>query len=122
MFSYKDNRMEAVVFVFYKDGKVLIENRPDGPDHSGPKTNFFPSGKIDKKDHDSCEDYRIVALKREVSEEFENKITFSDHQYLGELDADPVNIHFYVYLITDFKPMIATYIFFSAIELGKMAQ
>ena len=115
MFSYKNNRIEAVVFAFYKDGKVLIENRPNNPDHTGPKTNFFPSGKIDNEDHDHDEDYKIVALKREVSEEFEDKISFADCTYLGELEAAPVNIHFYIYLITEFQGEFPEY----TIEDGK---
>ncbi|MFW9875873.1 MAG: NUDIX domain-containing protein [Candidatus Thorarchaeota archaeon] len=109
MFSYKGNYIEAVVFVFYKNGKVLIENRPSNPDHTGPKANFFPSGKIDKDDHNYDEDYRTIALKREILEEFENKIKFKDHHYLGEVKVDPIKIHFYVYLITDFKGSFPKY-------------
>ena len=115
MFSYKNGRIEAVVFVFYKDGKFLIENRPGNPDHSGPNVYFFPSGKIDKKDHDFDEDYRIVALKREVSEELDHAISFTDYHYLGELEAEPINIHFYVYLITDFQGSMPAY----ALEEGE---
>ena len=107
--------IEAVVFAFYKNGKVLIENRPDGPDHSGPPVNFFPSGKIEEKDHGSNEDYRIVALKREISEELNDAISFTNYNYLGELYANPINVRFYTYLITDFQGEMPSY----TLEEGK---
>jgi 8-oxo-dGTP pyrophosphatase MutT (NUDIX family) len=109
MFSYKDGRIEAVVFVFYKNGQVLIEKRPCKPDHTGEKAYFFPSGKIDKNDLNFEEDYKEIALKREIFEEFNNSISFEKSHYLGEVKVDKINIHFYVYLITDFQGSFPKY-------------
>lgn len=77
-YSFCDGYLEAVVFVFYdqKTKKLLVEKRPNGDI-------FFPSGKIEKKDHDYKEDYKTVALKREVKEEFAGKVSFDYYQYLG---------------------------------------
>lgn len=117
-YSYKGSYKEAVVFVFLKDDKLLIEKRPSGPNHDGPPSYFYPSGKIEIKDHESCssqDDYRVTALYREVNEEFNGKITFDEYCYLGEIAADAIKINFYIYLITSFEGCMPT----ETIENGK---
>jgi 8-oxo-dGTP pyrophosphatase MutT (NUDIX family) len=78
-------------------------------------TFFFPSGKIDQKDHDVDEDYKIVALKREISEEFREQISCDKFYFLGEITAEPIKIHFYVYLVTDFEGIMPKF----TVEDGK---
>ncbi len=85
---------EAVVFLFYKDGEILIEHRPDGD-------TFLPNGGVEEEDKEGDEDYRITALKREVREEL--GVEIHDFNYLTELKVDEINVWFYVYMITEWE-------------------
>ncbi len=57
---YKDGFLEGVIFVFYKNGKILVEKRPKGNDF----ITSIPSGAAEEKDAEGGE-YRINAMKRE---------------------------------------------------------
>lgn len=85
---------EAVVFAFFKEGKLLIERRP-GKD--GEEV-FIPNGGIEEKDKNGGEDYRIKALKREAKEEM--NIEVIDYEFLMELKVEEIKIWFYVYVVT----------------------
>ena len=71
-YSYKDGYKEGVVFVFYRNGKLLIELRPM---ENVETQNFFPNGSIELKDYNGQKDYKITALLREIGEKF-NNITY----------------------------------------------
>lgn len=99
---YKDGYLEAVLFLFYKNGKILIEHRPKG----NTKEIFIPNGRIDKKDISKNEDYRIKAMKREIREELGKHITIKNYLYLGEFFVEIRKIKFYGYLVLDWKGKI----------------
>ena len=69
-YRIKNGLIEAVVFCFYKEGKILLEDRGKGFNIEA----VFPNGKIETKDKYD-QNYIVNALYREVSEEFDNKIT-----------------------------------------------
>ena len=94
--SYKNGLIEAVVFCFYKDGKVLLEDRGKGFNVEA----IFPNGKIETKDKYD-QNYIVNALYREVSEEFDNKITIKNEKFLAEIEVHEINVLFYLFLITD---------------------
>jgi hypothetical protein len=113
-YSYKAGVKEAVVFVFHQNDKVLIEHRPC--ENSGTYNNiFFTTGSIEMKDHEGIEDYKIAALKREISEEFDQNVIPKSFVYLGEVDVTAINFIFYVYLISEWKGQMPNY----TIEEGK---
>ena len=113
-YSYKGKFREGVVFAFYKDGKILIEHRPDAKGGTG-KDVFFTNGSIEMKDHGKDQDYRIVAHNREVNEEFDGNIVPTDTRYLGELEVPEINLVFYVYLTLGWEGTMPAY----TIEEGK---
>jgi 8-oxo-dGTP pyrophosphatase MutT (NUDIX family) len=89
-----DGYEEAVVFVFIKENKLLIEKRDEG---KGEEV-FFPNGGIEESDKDIGIDYRIAALNREVREEMDLEIT--DFDFLMDLKVDEIKVWFYVYVVT----------------------
>ncbi|WDV45702.1 hypothetical protein PV797_19750 [Clostridiaceae bacterium M8S5] len=105
-YTYKNGYREGVVFAFIKDDKVLIEKRPI---QTGCHELFFPSGSIEDKDYFNNIDYKIHALYREVSEEFEDKVEIKKYIYLDEMKAHEIKIVFYIYLITDWVGDIPKY-------------
>lgn len=94
--SYKDGMIEGVVFCFYSNGRVLLEDRGKGFNNEA----FFPNGTIELKDK-SEKDYVMNALYREVSEEFAGQITIKSKRSVGELTVPQVNVLFYIYVITN---------------------
>jgi hypothetical protein len=111
-YLYKNDYREGVIFCFYKDGKINIEHRPLG---NGKEDVFFTNGTIEVKDREVDGDYRLVALKREIDEEFDGKIKIKKFEYLGEAKAEAINILFYVYLITSWEGEMPDY----TVEEGK---
>ncbi|MDD3123676.1 MAG: hypothetical protein PHC62_09230 [Candidatus Izemoplasmatales bacterium] len=79
--SYKNGLIEGVVFCFYKDNKVLLEDRGKGFNVE----TFFTNGTIEIKDKRNNSDYITNALYREVSEEFSDKINILEKAFLGGL-------------------------------------
>ncbi len=112
-YSYKEGFREGVIFAFYNDGKILIEHRPT--DKTGIKDTFFTNGSIEEKDHLDGEDYKKVALFREVEEEFDSNIEILQYSYYGELKVLEINVVFYIYCITEWKGEMPKY----TIEEGK---
>jgi len=104
--SFKDGWREGVIFVFFDNGKINIEYRPS---ENGKEEIFFTNGSIEDKDYNQKEDYRITALKREVSEEFDGKVEMSEYNYLGEVKVRAINVLFYVYLVNSWKGIIPDY-------------
>jgi len=94
---YNDGYLEAVLFLFYKDGKILVEHRPKG----NSIEIFIPNGRIDTKDIQKDKDYKLVAMNREVYEEFSNKVKIKKFLPLGEFKVEEIKILFFGYLITE---------------------
>lgn len=95
----KNALIEGVSFCFYKDNKILLEDRGEGFRNKA----IFPSGKIESKDKISSDNYHETALLREISEEFNSKIKIVEYQYLGEQIIEEYNVLFYVYVITKWE-------------------
>ena len=109
MESYRNGYLEGVVFLFYRDGRILIEHRPT---ESGKET-FIPNGTIEEKDKGKKEDYRIVAMKREAFEEMQVRIT--EFEYLADCKVEKVKLWFYCYVVTGWEGIIPQY----TVEEGK---
>lgn len=105
-YSFKNGWREGVIFVFFDNGKINIEYRPS---ENGKEEIFFTNGSIEDKDHGSEEDYRVIALKREVNEEFDGKVEISEYNYLGEIKVNAINVIFYVYVINSWKGELPDY-------------
>jgi 8-oxo-dGTP pyrophosphatase MutT (NUDIX family) len=98
-YSYRDGLREGVAFLLVDgQGRVLLEWRPD---KDGNHTDvFYPSGSIEMKDHGhDGADYREVALRREVGEEFRGGVRIERLQYLGEEKVREIGLTFYVYWV-----------------------
>ena len=78
-YTYKDEYREGVVFCFCKDGNVLLEDRGKGFNNEA----FFTNGSIEIIDKEKSEDYILIALYREIDEEFGGKIFCKKEIYLG---------------------------------------
>jgi 8-oxo-dGTP pyrophosphatase MutT (NUDIX family) len=96
---------EAVVFVFFKDNKVLVEKRAKGNTFEGLK--IFPSGKVEVKDIDGDLDYRVEALRREVWEEL-GVIPTKFRLILAKVYPREVNMLLHCFLITEWQGQIET--------------
>ena len=93
-YSYKDDFREGIVFAFVRDDEILIEHRLGKRNDT-----FIPNGSIEMKDHVAGQDYREVALLREVAEELGDHIELKQHDYLGEVKAEEIKVIFYIYVI-----------------------
>lgn len=99
-YTFKGEYREGVVFAFIdKKKRILVEHR------LVDKCNetFLTSGSIELKDYNSEKDYKLVALYREVREEFENKIQIKNAEYIQDIIVNDINVIFYVYLITEWE-------------------
>lgn len=92
---------EAVFFIFHKDGKFLLEHRL--PESEEPNKIFLPCGGIEVADHGKTEDYRIVAMKREISEELGNGISIRDFTFLTTVEVAETMKMYHSYVIHDWK-------------------
>lgn len=112
----KDGHTEAVMFVFKRGDEILIEHRYD----KTPPEPYIPNGSIEMKDREvagSNGDYRDVALKREIGEEFDGKITPLEYQPLSEFTVKERNSIFYIYLVSKWLGKFENYSY----EDGKVA-
>jgi 8-oxo-dGTP pyrophosphatase MutT (NUDIX family) len=102
-YSYRDGLREAVAFLLLDEGRrVLLECRPDK--HGTFTDIFFPSGSIEAKDHKGDQaDYREVALRREVFEEFRDGVRVDRLQLLGDVVVPEIGILFYVYWVVSWS-------------------
>jgi len=97
-YSYRNGLREAVAFLLVdQTGRVLLECRPDK--HGGFGDIFYPSGSIEMKDHADGLDYREVALRREIAEEFRGGVIIQSLELLGEVAVREIGLVFYVYWI-----------------------
>jgi 8-oxo-dGTP pyrophosphatase MutT (NUDIX family) len=103
--SYNKKYREGVIFLFYRKGDILIEHRPT----EEGKEVFIPNGSIEEKDHNQGIDYRIVAMHREIEEEFDGKIKAKEFRKLSEFKVPKVKLHFYTYLITKWEGQFPEY-------------
>ncbi|MDD5177859.1 MAG: hypothetical protein PHT54_01080 [Candidatus Nanoarchaeia archaeon] len=108
---YKDGYLEAVLFLFVKGRKILIEHRPN----RDSEEIFIPNGRIDSKDTKNCRDYSYEAMRREISEEFSNKVIIKKYASLGQFIVENLKIRFYGFLITEWLGDLPDY----TIENGK---
>lgn len=95
----KDGHMEAVMFVFKRGDEILIEHRYD----KTPPEPYIPNGSIEMKDRKEAGeqgDYKDVALRREICEEFNGKITPLEYKLLSEFTVKERNSIFYIYLVS----------------------
>ena len=99
------NYREAVVFILYKDGKILIEKRPK---NDGTIENYIPNGSVEESDYGKEEDYKIVAMKREASEEL-NNLKITNYEYLAVYEVLEIKIRFYAYLVTGWDGKVPEY-------------
>jgi hypothetical protein len=60
----------------------LLECRPDG--RGGFDDIFYPSGSIEMKDHADGRNYREMAQRREIAEEFRDGVTVQAVEFLGQ--------------------------------------
>lgn len=113
MANYHDDEgyLEAVLFLFFQDGKILIEHRPK----RNTKETFIPNGKIETKDFHGDSDYKINAMKREVYEEFSGQVEVTNYRSIGVFDVDELKIRFFGYLITAWSGKVPEY----TVEEGK---
>lgn len=96
--------LEAIMFAFVKNGKLLVEHRLE----KNPPEPFIPNGKIEERDKASDLDYRESALRREIREEFGEEIVPKKVEYLGEYEVEAINVIFYIYLINSWEGEIGT--------------
>lgn len=96
---HKNGYLEAVLFLFYKDGKILIEYRPKGEE----KEIFIPNGRIDTMDLTHAEDYKHAALKREIFEEFSGSVIVKKFVPLGSFIVEEIKIKFFGYLVEEWR-------------------
>jgi|SRR5581483_6771533 len=101
---YKDGYLEAVLFLFKQENKILIEHRP------GHET-FIPNGIIEQRDLLEGKDYRIVALQREVAEEFLDQVKIRHYIDIGKFHVEDLKIRFYGYLIDAWEGEFPDYTF-----------
>lgn len=111
VYSYKDGYREGVLFVFYKNGMVLLEDRGLGFDREA----FFPNGSVETKDKESKQ-YIKTALFREIKEEFADRIKVKRMIDLGQLKVDEINVVFYIFCIIEWEGDFPEYI----IEPGEL--
>lgn len=115
-YSYRDGKTEAVMFVFKRDNQLLIEYRFD----KEPPEPYIPNGSIEMKDKIAAGDqgdYREVALRREIDEEFNGKITPVKYEYLSEFTVEQRKSIFYIYKVSKWLGEFERY----SVEEGKVA-
>lgn len=99
-YSYKDGYREGVIFLFYKDDRILIEHRfLEG----GKEEIFIPNGSIEAKDHGGKRPYDEAALFREVSEEFAGKVDITKYRKLGEFRVEAPRLWFHSYVVSGWR-------------------
>jgi len=84
-YSIKDDRTEAVMWIFYRDSKVVIEKRPASEQGD---SECVPCGHIDLNRDKG--DYIESAFLREVSEEFQG-VKPTNYSFLKTVDFDEPN-------------------------------
>ena len=85
-YSYRSGLREGVAFLLVDDrGRTLLECRP--VKNGDPTDIFYPSGSIEMKDHiGDGFDYREVALRREIAEEFRDGVAVERLEFLGDVE------------------------------------
>lgn len=95
---------ESVVFLFYKDGKVLLEKRTNKISDAYNGMLIVPGGKIEQTDY-SQPDYFLTALLREVEEELSVKPLTVIHLFDNPHNLTPRGNIYYsrVFLVTEWE-------------------
>jgi 8-oxo-dGTP pyrophosphatase MutT (NUDIX family) len=106
-YSIVDGRIEAVMWIVYKEGKVVIEKRPAHPTKA---TVCLPAGHIDLN-VDKGDDYISSAFLRESQEEFSaGKFKPLKWEYLKaidfeetERDGSVTKLRLHYFLVTEWE-------------------
>ncbi|MGJ3238849.1 MAG: NUDIX domain-containing protein [Anaerolineae bacterium] len=106
MFSYKDSFLEAVMFMLHDKDKILVEKRVETERAEW----FIPNGKIELIDKSNGVDYKIAALKREMSEELSGTAP-TKYRYISEFKVEEIKAIFYIYIIDSWDGEIPKYNF-----------
>jgi 8-oxo-dGTP pyrophosphatase MutT (NUDIX family) len=104
---------EAVFFLFIKDEKILLEHRTEESEEPGKI--FIPCGGIEKSDHEQGDEYRVVAMKREIREELGEHITPTEYSFLTTVEKAETMKMFHSYLIRKWEGDLPEY----SMEHGK---
>ncbi len=73
------------------------------------------------KDHaDGRKDYREVALRREIDEEFRGGVTVDRIRYLGDVEVPAIGIVFYVYWIASWSGDPGAHTYEEGVPFGKL--
>src|SRR4051794_39132514 len=98
---------EYVFFIFLKDGQIVIEHRLETSEE-GDKL-FLPCGGIQEQDRGKEDDYRVVAMKREVSEELGESLEVTDFSFLTTVEKAETMALYHSYIIRDWNGNIPEY-------------
>lgn len=113
---YKDGLGEVVMFLLHKDNQILTEYRIEKEPHEW----FIPNGGIEDEDvvraKRTGEDYRVVAVHREMDEEFSG-VKPTSMTYKGKFEVLAIKSVFYIYLVDKWDGDIPEYNY----EEGKLA-
>ncbi len=105
---YKGDLGEVVMFLLYKGNQVLTEYRVEKEPHEW----FIPNGSIEDEDviraKETGEDYRVVAVHREMDEEFAGVKPIS-MTYKGAFEVQAIKAIFYIYLVDKWDGDIPEY-------------
>lgn len=107
-------KRDAVVFLFHRNGKILVEERP-AAFLNNKKAIFIPSGRVEKSDADF-----ESAMKREVAEEFDGKITINEFSYLASHYSKDVNLNFHCFLISKWDGEFPDYTIEDGRDFGRL--
>ncbi len=97
---------EAVVFLFIKQKKVLLEFRPFGQ----KEEMHIPGGGIEHFDKAVDEKYAQIAMKREVEEELGNQINILEYHYAGNTIRSETGSRYFTFLITKWDGEVPSHI------------
>lgn len=98
---------EYVFFLFYKDGQVLIEHRLATSEE--PDKLFLPCGGIQDQDRNDEDDYRVVAMKREISEELGEQLKVNNYEFLTTVEKAETMALYHSYVIKDWEGDLPEY-------------
>lgn len=105
--SYRDGYEEGAMFLFYDDGELLVEHRPD---EDGTVT-FIPNGSVEESDAESArhEDRIVAAMLREVDEELQGRVTVESFEKLCEHRVEEPALWFHAFVVTDWQGSVPPY-------------
>lgn len=91
---------EAVIFLFRRKDKVLIEYRLT--EKGKFEEIFIPNGHVEETDRNS-ENYLENAMLREVGEEFKGKVKPTSYTYADKYHVEEMGMTFHIYIIDSWQ-------------------